>query len=34
MFPVGEGTAVGLLFAGGNLFGFILGSIMSILVDG
>lgn len=24
-YPVGEGTAVGLLFAVGNLFGFILG---------
>ena len=24
-YPVGEGTAVGLMFAVGNLFGFILG---------
>jgi hypothetical protein len=25
VFPVGEGAAVGLLFAFGNLFGFLLG---------
>lgn len=26
VFPVGEGSAVGLLFAFGNLFGFLLGT--------
>lgn len=26
VFPVGEGAAVGLLFAAGNLFGFVLGT--------
>jgi len=38
---VGEGTAVGLLFAFGNLFGFVLGtycsdsgSLMSVIVNG
>lgn len=34
VFPVGEGAAVGLLFAFGNLFGFILGAAMSAMVDG
>jgi FLVCR family feline leukemia virus subgroup C receptor-related protein len=41
VFPVGEGAAVGLLFAFGNLFGFLLGilwyylgAIMSLLIDG
>ncbi len=33
-FPVGEGTAVGLLFATGNLFGFLLGLLMSLIVEG
>jgi MFS transporter, FLVCR family, feline leukemia virus subgroup C receptor-related protein len=33
-FPVGEGTAVGLLFATGNLFGFVLGLLMSLIVEG
>lgn len=32
MFPVGEGIAVGLLFAIGNFFGFLLGLIMSMIV--
>lgn len=31
---MGEGTAVGLLFAVGNLFGFCLGSIQSLIVKG
>lgn len=31
-FPVGEGTATGLLFATGNLFGFALGLILSVIV--
>lgn len=41
VFPVGEGTAVGLLFAFGNLFGFVLGksicnagTLMTIIVAG
>lgn len=34
VFPVGEGSAVGMLFAIGNFFGFLLGLIMSILVKG
>ena len=32
VFPVGEGAAVGLLFATGNIFGFILGFFMSLIV--
>lgn len=32
VFPVGEGTAVGLLFAFGNLFGFMLGTTSLIQV--
>lgn len=34
VFPVGEGAAVGLLFAMGNFSGFVLGFIMSIIVKG
>lgn len=33
-FPVGEGAATGLLFAIGNLFGFFLGLLMSLIVQG
>jgi hypothetical protein len=33
-FPVGDGTATGLLFATGNLFGFILGLFLSLIVQG
>ena len=33
-FPVGEGAATGLLFAVGNLFGFFLGLLMSLIVQG
>lgn len=33
-FPVGEGAAVGLLFANGNFSGFILGLLMSLIVQG
>jgi hypothetical protein len=33
-FPVGEGTATGLLFAIGNLFGFFLGLVLSVIVEG
>lgn len=32
MFPVGEGFAVGLLFAMGNFCGFLLGLILSLIV--
>ena len=31
-FPVGEGFAVGLLYAGNNLLGFIFGTILSVIV--
>ena len=34
VFPVGEGSAVGLLFAIGNFGGFLLGLIMTIIVKG
>lgn len=34
MFPVGEGSAVGLLFAVGNFGGFALGLFMSMIVKG
>lgn len=34
VFPVGEGSAVGLLFAVGNFGGFIMGLIMTIIVKG
>ena len=34
VFPVGEGSAVGMLFAIGNFAGFLLGLIMSVLVKG
>jgi hypothetical protein len=34
VFPVGEGSAVGLLFAMGNLAGFLLGLFLSIIVQG
>lgn len=33
-FPVGEGSATGLMFAMGNLFGFFLGLILSVIVQG
>lgn len=33
-FPVGEGSATGLLFAVGNLFGFLLGMFLSLIVQG
>lgn len=33
-FPVGEGTAAGMLFATGNLFGFFLGLLLSLIVEG
>ena len=32
VFPVGEGAAVGLLFAIGNFFGFVFGFFMSMIV--
>jgi hypothetical protein len=32
IFPVGEGTAVGLLFAMGNFAGFLLGLFLSLIV--
>jgi FLVCR family feline leukemia virus subgroup C receptor-related protein len=34
VFPVGEGSAVGLLFAVGNFGGFVLGLFMSMIVKG
>lgn len=34
VFPVGEGSAVGLLFAIGNFGGFILGLFMTMIVKG
>ena len=34
VFPVGEGSAVGLLFAIGNFGGFLFGLIMSVIVKG
>lgn len=33
-FPVGEGTAAGFLFANGNFGGFILGTCLSLIVQG
>lgn len=33
-FPIGEGTATGMLFATGNLFGFVLGLLLSLIVEG
>ncbi len=33
-FPVGEGSAAGLLFAMGNFAGFILGIFLSLIVQG
>jgi hypothetical protein len=33
-FPVGEGSATGLLFAIGNFFGFLLGLFLSLIVQG
>jgi hypothetical protein len=34
VFPVGEGSAVGLLFAVGNFGGFLLGMFLSMIVKG
>lgn len=34
VFPVGEGSAVGMLFAIGNFGGFLLGLVMSLIVKG
>lgn len=34
VFPVGEGSAVGLLFAVGNFGGFVLGLFLSMIVKG
>lgn len=34
VFPVGEGSAVGLLYAMGNLGGFVWGVILSLIVKG
>ena len=34
VFPVGEGSAVGLLFAVGNFGGFLLGLFLSMIVKG
>jgi hypothetical protein len=34
VFPVGEGTAVGFLFAMGNFCGFLLGMVLSVIVQG
>lgn len=34
VFPVGEGSAVGMLFAFGNLGGFVLGLILTLIVKG
>jgi hypothetical protein len=33
VFPVGEGTTVGLLYAARELWSFILGGIMSLIFD-
>jgi hypothetical protein len=33
-FPVGEGSAAGLLFAMGNFSGFVLGIFLSLIVQG
>lgn len=33
-YPVGEGTAAGLLFAMGNFSGFVMGTILSVIVQG
>ena len=33
-FPVGEGFAVGMLFACGNFFGFVMGAILSVIIRG
>lgn len=34
VFPVGEGSAVGLLFAVGNFGGFVLGLFLSMIAKG
>lgn len=34
VFPIGEGTAVGMLFAIGNFGGFLLGLLMTVIVKG
>ena len=34
VFPVGEGSAVGLLFAMGNFGGFLFGLLLSVIVKG
>ena len=34
VFPIGEGSAAGMLFACGNLFGFLYGLILSMIVEG
>lgn len=34
VFPIGEGFVVGCLFACGNLGGFIIGSLTSLIIDG
>ena len=34
VFPVGEGSAVGLLFAVGNFGGFLLGVFLSMIAKG
>lgn len=33
-FPVAEGTATGMLFAMGNFAGFLLGTFMTMIVQG
>ena len=33
-FPVGEGTAAGLLFAMGNFAEFVMGTFLSLIVQG
>ena len=33
-FPVGEGSAAGMLFANGNFSGFLAGLILSVIVKG
>lgn len=34
VFPVGEGSAVGMLFAVGNFGGFLLGLFLSMIAKG
>ena len=34
VFPVGEGSDVGILFAIGNYVGFVLGLVLSLIVKG